>query len=120
MGLSAMRLRHLFLLLLLLICANTVWADFSASNFVMHPAEPLNDPFVLEITGEWPTDCHPGEQKPIIREYTGNTVLIEFETIFAHLTCNDVTTPFRVLVDMSDVIDGAAHSELETTIRLSA
>jgi len=64
-----------------------------------------NDPYLIDLKGEWPTDCHPGEQKPVISEYTGDSVLIEFETIVEHVTCNEVVTPYRVLVDMSDVTD---------------
>jgi len=117
MELFSVKIRHLFLLLL--FCTSTAWADFSTSRFILHPADPLSDPFVLEITGEWPTDCHPGEQKPVISEYTGATVLIEFETIVEHVTCNDVATPYRVLVDMSDVYDGTVPSvpSLVTTLR---
>lgn len=112
-----MKLHHLCLLLL--FCSSIAMADFSSSKFIMHPADPLTDPFVLEIAGEWPTDCHPGEQKPVITDYTGATVLIEFETIVEHVGCNDFATPFRVLVDMSDVITESQPSQpnIEATIR---
>ena len=97
-----MKIRYLFLLLA--FCFNTGWADFSKTQLATHPMFPGNDPFIIEIFGDWPTDCHPGEQKPVISEYTGDSVLIEFETIIEHVTCNEVSTPYRVLVDMSDVI----------------
>lgn len=96
-----------YLLLLLIFSINTVWADFSESRLEYHPVSSgPNDPFIIEVKGEWPIDCHPGEQKPVISEYTGDKVLIEFETIVEHVTCNDVATPYRVLVDMSDVVGG--------------
>lgn len=99
-----MKARYLFLLLFIFF--NPVWADFSNTQVWHHPLY-IGDtePFLIDLKGEWPTDCHPGEQKPVINEYTGDSVLIEFETIIEHVTCNDVVTPYRVLVDMSDVID---------------
>jgi len=109
-----------FLFLLTLFCFNTSWADFSDAFFQLHPAQPRGgEPYLIEITGEWPTDCHPGEQKPVIRDYTGDTALIEFETIVEHVTCNDVVTPYRVLIDMSDVIDGVTVGSIEIEILLS-
>jgi len=71
-----------------------------------HPLYIVNEPFILDFRGEWPTDCHPGEQKPVITEYTGDSVLIEFEIIVEHPVCNDTPTAYRVLVGMSDVIIG--------------
>jgi hypothetical protein len=127
-------MKFLYPILLLAFCLNTAWADFSNSTVSSHPLLPHNGPFVMDISGEWPSDCHPGEQKPVIHDYDGDSVLIEFEIIVEHVTCNEVPTPYRVLVDMSDVIgtvepqgngtdidvtvrfDGA---ELETAILLS-
>ena len=99
-----MKTRYLFPLLFIFF--NPAWADFSNTQVWHHPLY-IGDtePFLIDLKGEWPTDCHPGEQKPVISEYTGDSVLIEFETIVEHVTCNDVVTPYRVLVDMSDVID---------------
>ena len=76
-------------------------------------------PFVIEISGNWPSDCHPGEQRPVIQAYDGNSVVIEFEIIIVHVTCNDVATPYRVLVDMSDVVGTVAGSfpDLQITVR---
>jgi hypothetical protein len=74
---------------------------------------------LLDIKGYWSSDCHPGEQKPVISEYTGDSVLIEFEIITEQTNCTDVLTPYRVLVDMSDVVDdvpGEFHS-VDVTIR---
>ena len=113
-----MKIRYLFLLLA--FCFNTGWADFSDALFRLHPIQPKEaEPYLIEITGEWPDDCHPGEQKPVIRDYTGDTALIEFETIVEHVICNDVPTTYRVLVDMSDVIDSVtgAFVEMEVTLR---
>ena len=113
-----MKLRYLFLLAL--FCLNTAWADFSDALFQLHPAQPMDgEPYLIEITGEWPTDCHPGEQKPVIRDYTGDTALIEFETVVEHVTCNDVATPYRVLIDMSDVTDSVtgAFIDIEVSLR---
>ena len=82
------------LVLLLAFCFNTAWADFSDSRIFAHPRYiEANEPFLLDIKGEWPTDCHPGEQKPVITEYTGDSALIEFETLVEHISCNDVVTP---------------------------
>ena len=95
-----------FLFLLFALCFNTSWADFSNTAVWSHPLyAAANEPYLLDIRGDWSNDCHPGEQKPVISEYTGDSALIEFETITDHVTCNDVVTPYRVLVDMSDVID---------------
>ncbi|MCW8925453.1 MAG: hypothetical protein OQJ84_04285 [Xanthomonadales bacterium] len=108
-------------LIFILFCVNSAWADFSQARFQTHPIEPAGrlGPYLIEITGEWSTDCHPGEQKPVIREFTGDTALIEFEIIVEHVTCNDVATPYRVLIDMSDVIDGGVNNPpgIEVTIR---
>jgi len=107
------------LVLLVMFCSNTALADFSNAEFLLHPLLPWNDPFIIEMTGEWQTDCHPGEQKPVVSAYTGDTVLIEFETIVEHVTCNDVVTPYRVLVDMSDVVGDVEGNfeEIEITVR---
>ena len=95
-----------YLLILLVLWFNSSLADFSNTSVWSHPLYAADtEPYILDIRGNWSTDCHPGEQKPIISEYTGDTVLIEFEIITDHLICNDVVTPFRVLVDMSDVVD---------------
>ncbi len=99
-----MKTRYLFLLFA--FCFNPAWADFSNTQLWYHPRFIAdNAPYILDFRGEWPTDCHPGEQKPVIMNYTGDSVLIEFETIVEHPLCNDTPTPYRVLVDMSDVID---------------
>lgn len=109
-----------YLLLLLIFSINTGWADFSDTDVDYHPTiVDANQPFIIDVTGEWPTDCDPGDQKPVISEYTGDTVLIEFETIVEHEACGYVLTPYRVLVDMSDVI-GSVEGDfpsIEITIR---
>ena len=109
-----------FISLILVVWCTAGWADFSDALFQLHPAQPMDgEPYLIVITGEWPTDCHPGEQKPVIRDYTGDTALIEFETIVEHVTCNDVVTPYRVLIDMSDVTDSVtgAFFEIEVLLR---
>jgi hypothetical protein len=90
--------------LLIIFCLDTSWADFSNSSITLHPVFPSDGPFILEIEGQWPSDCHPGEQRPVIRAFDEDSVLIEFEIIIVHITCNDTVTPYRVLVDMSEVI----------------
>jgi hypothetical protein len=84
--------------------ASSAWADFSQSQAVLHPVFPGTNPFVIEISGTWPTDCHPGEQKPVVESWDGQNVEIEFEIIVIHITCNTVDTPYRVLVDMSEAV----------------
>ena len=116
---GGMNIQFRYLFLLMLFCFNTAWADFSDAFFQLHPAQPMDrEPYLIEITGEWPTDCHPGKQKPVISEYTGDTALIEFETIVEHVTCNDVVTPYRVLIDMSDVTDSVTGGFLEIEVSL--
>ena len=109
-------MKILFPFLLALFCLNTALADFSDAYIHLHPFSSEGRPYIIDIEGEWPTDCHPGEQKPVISEYTGDSVLIEFETIVEHVTCNDVVTPYRVLVDMSDVVDSTQVSSLNIDI----
>jgi hypothetical protein len=98
---------------------NMGWADFSLSQISLHPPAPQDGPFIIEIEGNWPTDCHPGEQKPVISAYDGASALIEFETIVVHITCNIIETPYRVLIDMSDVIGSieGTFSDLDLTVR---
>jgi hypothetical protein len=108
-----------YLILLIGFCINSSWADFSNASVQLHPFYPHDGPFVIEISGNWPSDCHPGEQRPVIQAYDGNSVVIEFEIIIVHVTCNDVATPYRVLVDMSDVVGTVAGSfpDLQITVR---
>jgi hypothetical protein len=93
-----------YILSLLLTISSVALADFSRSHLALHPQFPATGPFILEINGTWPTDCHPGEQKPVIMSFDGFTVEIDFEIIVVHITCNTTDTPYRVLVDMSDVV----------------
>jgi hypothetical protein len=86
------------------------WADFSGSSLQLHPVFPADGPFILEIAGTWPNDCHPGEQRPVVRSHDANSVLIEFEIIVVHVTCNEFTTPYRVLVDLSEVVRDGGFS----------
>lgn len=109
-----------FLFLILVSCLNTAWAEFSSTHVYPHPLYWVSsEPYLLDIRGDWSNDCHPGEQKPVISEYTGDTVLIEFETITDHFTCNDAVTPYRVLVDMSGVVDDVPGEffSIDVTIR---
>jgi hypothetical protein len=93
-----------YLILLIGFCLNTGWADFSNSSIQSHPFYPFDGPFILEISGIWPTDCHPGEQKPVVESFDGHAVEIGFEFVIIHITCNISDTPYRVLVDMSEVV----------------
>jgi hypothetical protein len=94
----------LAIVLLLALLPTSLLADFSRSQAVLHPRFPGSGPFIIEITGIWPTDCHPGEQKPVVESFDGRTVEIGFEIIIVHITCNISDTPYRVLVDMSEVV----------------
>ena len=91
-------------LLLLALFPSSVLADFSRSQAELHPRFPASNPFIIEISGTWPTDCHPGEQKPLVESFDGHTVKIGFEIIIVHITCNIRDTDYRVLVDMSEVV----------------
>lgn len=111
-------MKLLFALLFSLLCVNSAWADFADATTRLHPFSPVDRPYIIDIQGEWPSDCHPGEQKPVITSYTGDTAVIEFETIVEHVTCNDVATPYRVLIDMSDVMDGTQVNPMEIDVTL--
>lgn len=108
-----------FIGLVFVVWCNASWADFSNSDVLLHPLVPEGAPYLIDITGEWPSDCHPGEQKPVISKYTGDSVLIEFETIVEHVNCNDVVTLYRVLVDMSDVVGNVDEqfNDIDITVR---
>lgn len=111
-------MKILFPLLLVLISVNTAWADFSDATIRLHPFSPEGRPYIIDIQGDWPTDCHPGEQKPVITSYTGDTAVIEFDIIIDHVTCNEVATPYRVLVDMSDVVDSTQVSPMAIDVTM--
>lgn len=83
------------------LCLN---ADFSNAQLTLHPRYPGSGPFILEIAGTWPSDCHPGEQKPIVESFDGLTLELGFEIIVLHVTCNGVDTPYRVLADLSSAV----------------
>lgn len=108
------RLQCLWVLLGLL--SSPLIADFSNSVVSLHPAHPGPKPFLISISGTWPTDCHPGEQLPIVHSFDGYTVEIEFEIIVVHVTCNEAETPYRSLVDMSAILD----TQLPLSQKLSA
>jgi len=80
-----------------------VTADFSRSAAELHPMYPGGNPFIVELQGTWPSDCHPGEQKPVVQSFDGRTLEIGFETIVVHITCNEVDANYRVLVDTSNL-----------------
>ena len=94
----------LAILPLLALLPASILADFSHSQVVLHPQFPGTSPFIIEISGTWPTDCHPGEQKPVVESFDGHIVEIGFEIIIVHITCNNTDTNYRVLVDMSEVV----------------
>ncbi len=89
---------------LLVLLTSSIFADFSRSQPTLHPRLPGTGPFIIEISGTWPNDCHPGEQKPVVESFDGRTVEIDFEIIIVHITCNSIDTEYRVLVDMSEVV----------------
>jgi len=93
-------------------------ADFTRSYAVLHPRYPADDPFIIEISGSWPTDCHPGEQQPRVESWDGHSVRIAFDIIVVHITCNDQDTPYRVLVDMSEALrrTGASGDTLQVQV----
>lgn len=101
--LMVMRLTCL-LISFLLFCSPLI-ADFSDSEISLHPTYPGSRPFLISISGTWPTDCHPGEQLPLVNSFDGYTVEIKFEIKVVHVTCNELATPYRSLVDMSGVLD---------------
>lgn len=94
----------LFALPLLTLLQSGASADFSGSQVELHPLFPGTGPFIVEISGTWPTDCHPGEQKPVVESFDGQTVNIGFEIIVVHITCNMSDTSYRVLVDLSEAV----------------
>lgn len=98
-------MKKLFAILpLLILIPFGVSADFASSQVVLHPRLPATGPFIIEISGSWPSDCHPGEQKPVVESFDGHTVKIGFDIIIVHITCNSIDTDYRVLVDMSEVV----------------
>lgn len=98
-------MKKLFVILpLLALLQSSLLADFSRSQIELHPRYPAAGPFIMEISGTWPNDCHPGEQKPVVESWDGQTVQIEIEIIVIHITCNDLDTQYRVLVDLSEAI----------------
>ncbi|NNE05620.1 MAG: hypothetical protein HKN15_07860 [Xanthomonadales bacterium] len=99
-----MKWTKLLLLNLVFWPGPALWANFSDSLVTLHPPFPVSAPFIIEIAGTWPSDCHPGEQKPVVRSFDGQTVQIEFEIIVFHVVCNDVATDYRVLVDMNEAV----------------
>ncbi len=113
-------IKKLFLILLLLaLLPSRVPADFPNSLAALHPRFPETGPFIIEISGIWPNDCHPGEQKPLVESFDGYTVKISFEIITEHITCNIVDTAYRVLVDMSGVIRPTKPSGDSLAIKVS-
>jgi hypothetical protein len=90
--------------LLLALLHSSAFADFSRSQMELHPLFPGSNPFIIEVSGTWPTDCHPGEQKPVVESFDGRTAVIGFEIIVVHITCNTIDTDYRVLVDMSEAV----------------
>lgn len=116
----ATKINKLFTMLsLLVLLISTVAADFSNSQASLHPRFPGSGPFIIEISGTWPNDCHPGEQKPVVESFDGHTVNIGFETIIVHITCNTVDTNYRVLVDMSETIRTNQPTGELLTVQLS-
>jgi hypothetical protein len=99
------KMKKLFAILpLLVLPLSSIFADFSRSQAILHPRLPGTGPFIIEISGTWPNDCHPGEQKPVVESFDGHAVKIDFEIIIVHIACNSIDTGYRALVDMSEVV----------------
>lgn len=77
-------------------------ADFSDSSMTIHPGLPHGGPIIVEIAGTWPDGCGPGV--PEVSDYTGDSVLIEFLPRDENIFCAAVVSPYRVLVDLSEVM----------------
>ena len=41
---------------LLVLSTASAMADFSSSQAILHPRFPAAEPFIIEISGTWPTD----------------------------------------------------------------
>lgn len=54
-------LKQLTGLLLAGLLPAVVMAGFSQSQLQLHPRHPGDGPFIIEVSGTWPNDCHPGE-----------------------------------------------------------
>jgi hypothetical protein len=106
------------LLGLLVLPAASAMADFSSSQAILHPRFPAGGPFLIEIGGTWPTDCHPGEQKPRVESWDGHTVRIGFDIVVIHITCNDRDTPYRALVDMSEALRSTAAKSATLVVQV--
>jgi len=109
--------KQLAILLLLTCLPVSLMADFSGTKLVTHPRFPGTNPFIIELKGTWPSDCHPGEQKAVLNAYDGLSAEIGFETIVEHITCNTWDTSYRVLIDMSEAI--ATGEPLEDTLEIT-
>lgn len=103
LGVRAVRRATLYSLLMLpclALLAPGLGADFTRSEALLHPAHPGGGPFIVELRGTWPSDCHPGEQRPVVEAWDGERLVLGFETIVVHITCNDVDTAYRALWDL--------------------
>jgi len=107
-----------FILPLLILGSSSILADFTRSHMVLHPQYPGNNPFFLEISGTWPSDCHPGEQRPVVRSFDGQRLEVEFEIVVVHITCNPVDTEFRSLLDVSPVLRDTKATGKTLTVSL--
>ncbi len=99
-------MRFLYLILLLGLFATNSAADITKADVTLHPFLPGAEPYLIEIEGFWPSDCHPGNQKPIVSSYSGSSVLIEFAPRDSSLgDCSLGETQYSALVDMSALVD---------------
>jgi hypothetical protein len=110
---------RLAIIVWLALIHTSVLADFSRSQISLHPQFPGTGPFILEIGGIWPSDCHPGEQKPVVESYDGHVVEIGFEIVVVHVTCNTSDTDYRVLVDMSESVRARPPLSNDLQVRVS-
>lgn len=109
------RKKRIYVWILLLGCA-TVQANFEQTEVRLHPNFPWPGPFILEVVGTWPSDCHPGEQKPVVSAHDATSVAITFEIIVVHITCNAIATPYRVLVDLSNLASTFTEASLQVQV----
>ncbi|MCF6226833.1 MAG: hypothetical protein L3J22_11120 [Xanthomonadales bacterium] len=115
-------MKLLCLLLLSGLFATTSFADITKADVTLHPFLPGTEPYLIEIDGFWSSDCHPGNQKPIVSSYDGSSVLIEFEPRDSSLgACSFGQTQYSALVDMSALVGTieGTFNKLDVTVEFS-
>jgi hypothetical protein len=108
-----------FLILVLLVAAGPVPAQWDDAQLLTHPRFPGDQPFVLEVSGTWDTACSPQQAEPVITAFDGGSLEIEF----IPGDCGPVLSvpaAYRVLVDVSEAFEGdeGYHSRLDVTLHM--